>query len=89
MTRCHVGGSTGAGLREKLTRTRAITTPDSALRPYFAAHRGDFPHQSFAAAHDQIRQAYVLDRYRAMLDRLTASAHVRVHHTVFDAVPVD
>jgi hypothetical protein len=84
----HVLNNLGAGLRERLAKTRAITTPDSALRSYFAAHRGDFPHQSFATAHKEVRQAYVLDHYRALIGRLAGSAPVRVRHKVFDAVPV-
>ncbi|MET7690529.1 hypothetical protein ABZT06_21560 [Streptomyces sp. NPDC005483] len=85
----YVLNNLAAALRDRLTDTRAITTPDSALGSYFSAHRGDFPHRSFAAAHEEVRQAYVLDRYQAAIDRLTGAAHVRVHHTVFDAVPVN
>ena len=84
----YVLSNLAAALRDRLTDTRAITTSDSALRSYFAAHRGDFPHQSFATAHEEVRQAYVLDRYRALIERLAGSAQVRVHHKVFDAVPV-
>lgn len=84
----YVLSNLAADLRERLTQTRAVTTPDSALRSYFTAHRGDFRHQSFAAAREEVRQAYVLDRYQAVIGRLTASAHVSVHHAVFDAVPV-
>ncbi|MEU1481073.1 hypothetical protein [Streptomyces sp. NPDC005760] len=84
----YVLNNLGAALRDRLTDTRAITTPDSALRSYFSAHRGDFPHRSFAAAHEEVRQAYVLDRYRALIGRQAGSARVRVHHAVFDAVPV-
>ncbi|MER6290885.1 hypothetical protein [Streptomyces sviceus] len=84
----YVLSNLAADLRDRLTKTRVITTPDSALRSYFTAHRGDFPHQSFAAAREEVRQAYVLHRYQAMIGRLTTSAHVRVDHAVFDAVPV-
>ncbi|WP_327667394.1 hypothetical protein OHN37_33345 [Streptomyces sp. NBC_00485] len=84
----YVLSNLAADLRDRLTDTRAITTPDSALRSYFTAHRGDFRHQSFAAAREEVRQAYVLDRYQAVIGRLTASAHVSVHHAVFDALPV-
>ncbi|WSQ13258.1 hypothetical protein OG604_38965 [Streptomyces sp. NBC_01231] len=84
----YVLNNLAAALRDRLTDTRAITTPDSALRSYFTAHRGDFPHQSFASAHEEVRQAYVLDRYRALIERLAGSAHVRRYHSVFDAVPV-
>ncbi|MEH0424373.1 hypothetical protein [Streptomyces sp. B21-083] len=85
----YVLNNLAAALRERLTETRAITTSDSALRSYFTAHRGDFPHQSFASARDEVRQAHVLDRYQAMIDRLEGSAPVHVHHAVFDAVPVN
>ncbi|MET9793326.1 hypothetical protein [Streptomyces canus] len=85
----YVLSNLAAALRDRLTDTRAITTPDSALRSYFTAHRGDFPHQSFATAHEQVRQAYVLDRYRALIERLAGSAHIHVHHSMFDAVPVN
>ncbi|MDQ0711392.1 putative AAA+ superfamily ATPase [Streptomyces luteogriseus] len=85
----YVLSNLAADLRERLTETRAITTPDSALRSYFTAHRGDFRHQSFAAAREEeVRQAYALDRYQAVIGRLTASAHVSVDHAVFDALPV-
>lgn len=84
----YVLSNLAAALRDRLTDTRAITTPDSALRSYFTAHHGDFRHQSFAAAREEVRQAYVLDRYQAVIGRLTASAHVSVHHAVFDALPV-
>lgn len=84
----YVLGNLAAALRDRLTDTRAITTPDSALRSWFTAHRGDFPHQSFTTAHEEVRQAYVLDRYRALIARLAGSARVRVHHQVLDAVPV-
>ncbi|MEU9242637.1 hypothetical protein [Streptomyces sp. NPDC048385] len=83
----YVLSNLAAALRDRLTDTRAIPTPDNALRSYFTAHRGDFPHQSFATAHAEVRQAYVLDRYRALIARLAESAQVRVHHKVFDAVP--
>jgi hypothetical protein len=85
----YVLSNLAAALRDRLTDTRAITTPDTALRSYFAAHPGDFPHQSFTTARDEVRQAYVLDRYQAMIGRLTESARVRVHHAVFDTVPVN
>ncbi|MFF7640905.1 hypothetical protein [Streptomyces canus] len=84
----YVLSNLAADLRDRLTKTRIITTPDSALRSYFTAHRGDFPHQSFAAAREQVRQAYVLDRYQAVIGHLTSSAHVRVRHAVLDALPV-
>lgn len=84
----YVLSNLAAALRDRLTDTRAITTPDSALRSYFTAHRGDFPHQSFATAREEVRQAYVLDRYRALIGRLAGSAQARVRHQVFDAVPV-
>ncbi|MFI7497649.1 hypothetical protein ACIBVL_03890 [Streptomyces sp. NPDC049687] len=84
----YVLSNLAAALRDRLTDTRAITTSDSALRSYFTAHRGDFPHQSFATAQEEVRQAYVLARYRALIEHLAGSAHVRVHHRVFDAVPV-
>lgn len=29
-----------------------------------------------------------MDRYQAVIGRLMASAHVSVHHAVFDALPV-
>jgi len=85
----YVLNNLAAALRERLTETRVITTPDSALRFYFTAHRDDFRHQSFAVAREEVRQAYVLDRYQAMIGRLTRSARVDVHHAVFDAVPVN
>ncbi|WP_330346837.1 hypothetical protein [Streptomyces sp. NBC_00582] len=87
------GAGFGAPVRrEGKGQERTIADPPG-LRPEPApaapaSHRGDFPHQSFATAHDQVRQAYVLDRYRALLARLAGSAQVRVHHKVFDAVPV-
>ncbi|MFG2131829.1 hypothetical protein ACGFNV_28975 [Streptomyces sp. NPDC048751] len=84
----YVLSNLAAALRDRLTDTRAITTSNSALRSYFTAHRGDFPHQSFATAHEEVRQAYVLDRYRALIERLAGSARVRVRHEVFDAVRV-
>ncbi|MEU0406463.1 hypothetical protein ABZ307_01360 [Streptomyces griseorubiginosus] len=84
----YVLSNLAAALRDRLTHTQAIPTPDSALRSWFTTHRADFPHQSFTTAHDQIRQSYVLDRYRALIDHLAKSAHVHVHHKVFDAVPV-
>jgi hypothetical protein len=87
-TTSHVPSNLAADLRKGLTQTRVITTSDSALRSYFTVHRGDFRHQSFAAAREEVRQAYVMDRYQAVISRLTASAHVSVHHAVFDALPV-
>ncbi len=84
----YVLNNLAAALRDRLTATRAITTPDSALRSWFTTHRADFPHQSFTTAHEQVRQAYVLARYQALIDHLAGSAHVRVHDRVFDAVPV-
>ncbi|MDX3453358.1 hypothetical protein PV396_15620 [Streptomyces sp. ME02-8801-2C] len=85
----YVLSNLAAALQNKLTETRAITTSDDALRTYFTAHPGDFPHQSFTTAHDSVHQSYVLDRYRALIERLAGSAQVRVDRAVFDAVPVD
>ncbi|MFJ1967044.1 hypothetical protein ACIO93_00035 [Streptomyces sp. NPDC087903] len=44
---------------------------------------------TFAQARPQIRLAYIIDRYQAMLDHLVRSAHVRVADTTLDDVPVE